>query len=285
MADMEPALRGAPLRNVSQAWPPWSPATKWNATTISSITNGLSGSDLDRLMKAADLNGYMGPSVLAPSSQHWRYFTPGVWIALSMFMGLFVGFLIASRAWALREIERDGKIKPKGYHILQVTIRSNLSTIDLVALVWCFLPFIVPGAFLLWWISSPSMFPLYALSLSGICVVLNEGIMKNWFKQPRPPQSAANSYGFPSGHVLNAFTLMVWMFLETAIPADRMVPIHWKVVYSSLFLFAPVPWARYHNGDHSLQQVVWSCFLGGALGLSAFIFRRMWFPFFEHPWE
>eukprot|EP00746_Dinoflagellata_sp_MGD_P000824 gnl/MRDRNA2_/MRDRNA2_101514_c0_seq1.p1 gnl/MRDRNA2_/MRDRNA2_101514_c0~~gnl/MRDRNA2_/MRDRNA2_101514_c0_seq1.p1 ORF type:complete len:307 (+),score=19.00 gnl/MRDRNA2_/MRDRNA2_101514_c0_seq1:83-922(+) len=279
MAEVGPALRGAPSAN--QAWPPWSPATKWNP-----VADGLSVTDLDHLRDRLDLNHYMGPSVSTPSSQHWRYFTPGVWIMLSMFMGLFVGFLIASRAWALREVEKtDGKIKPKGYHILQVTIRSNLSTLDLVALVWCFLPFIVPGALALWWISSPSMFPLYALSLSGFCVVLNEGIMKNWFKQPRPPQSAANSWGFPSGHVLNAYTLMVWMFLETAIPAGSVVPIHWKVVYSSLFLFFPVPWARYHNGDHSLQQVVWSSFLAGAIGVFAFVLRRLWFPFFEHPWE
>jgi len=206
-----------------------------------------------------------------------------------MFMGLFVGFLIASRAWALREPQIDAKTKAnkgyKGYHILQVTIRSNLSTLDIVALVWCFLPFIVPGALAMWWISSPSMFPLYGLILSGVCVVFNEGMLKNWFKQPRPPQSAANSYGFPSGHVLNAFSLMVWMFLETAIPADLFVPINTRVVYSSLFLFAPVPWARYHNGDHSLQQVVWSCFLGGVIGTAAFVLRRLCFPFFEHPWE
>lgn len=255
----ETALRGAAQYAANEvlepAWPPWSAAT-----------------------------GSSGP--LSINAHEQRYFDPAVWIGLSTVMGCFIGFLLASRAWALTAPERkgDGK-KPQGYAILQVTIRHHLRAIDIVALIWCFLPFVVPSLFAMWWICARSFFPLYALAISMFCVILNEGILKSIFKQPRPVESAANSWGFPSGHVLNAFCLMVWLFLEVAIPADHRVPIHWRTVAAITVVFAPVPWARYHNGDHSLQQVTWSMFLGGALAVAAFVTRRLFFPFFEHPWE
>merc|ERR1719326_918113 len=133
--------------------------------------------------------------------------------------------MVAARSWALHVPKKQTLIagNSKTYAFMQVTIRHPLSLMDTVALIWCFLPFVVPFLFFMWWIYAQTFFPLYGLALATFCVVLNELVLKNLFQQPRPPESAAHSYGFPSGHVLNAYSLQTWLFLELTIVGGRPV--------------------------------------------------------------
>eukprot|EP00746_Dinoflagellata_sp_MGD_P143122 gnl/MRDRNA2_/MRDRNA2_75997_c0_seq2.p1 gnl/MRDRNA2_/MRDRNA2_75997_c0~~gnl/MRDRNA2_/MRDRNA2_75997_c0_seq2.p1 ORF type:complete len:146 (+),score=17.00 gnl/MRDRNA2_/MRDRNA2_75997_c0_seq2:278-715(+) len=121
-----------------------------------------------------------------------------------------------------------------------------------------------------------SYVPLCAVTLMGFGVILSELILKNIFKQQRPPQSAAHSYGFPSGHVFNTYAVMFWIFLEKFIPGKGPAPIDWWVLGVICAVCLPVPWARYHNGDHSLQQVVCSKFLAGVVAILALAVFRVW---------
>merc|ERR1719272_325862 len=115
----------------------------------------------------------------------------------------------------------------------------------------------------------------------GFCVVLSELFLKHAFKQPRPAQSAAaaSSYGFPSGHVLNTYSVMLWLILEKCIPGGGPGPIEWWILAVVCVVCVPVPWARYHNGDHSMQQVVCSMFLACVVAILALVVFRLWHSF------
>merc|ERR550514_872406 len=116
--------------------------------------------------------------------------------------------------------------------------------------------------FFLWWAATFAFFPAYALVVALFCLVLNELVLKNIFKQPRPPESACESYGFPSGHVLNAYALQTWLLLELTISGGHVEPSDWDNFLITVLIFAPTPWARWYNLDHSLKQCVFSILLG-----------------------
>lgn len=72
---------------------------------------------------------------------------------------------------------------------------------------------------------------------------------------PRPPEAVCKHPGMPSGHVMNAYTLMVWCFLEAAL--DRMVHPEWLAVI--VLVLGPVPWARVYNKDSGVARVWGLC--------------------------
>lgn len=224
-------------------------------------------------------------------------FSTACWIGLSIAMGVCLLFLVFTCIWALRTplytwTEDEAVEKSKKYAILAVTVRPDRTCVDNVAVCFGFLPFLLPLFFVawaltglvFWWQAAEgwrsmwdrSYVPLCAVTLMGFIVVLTEIILKNIFKQPRPSQSGAHSYGFPSGHVANTYAVMLWITLEKCIPGRGPGPIEWWALGLIFAVCAPVPWARYHNGDHSLQQVVCSFFVASVVAIAALAVFRVW---------
>merc|ERR1712113_812994 len=94
--------------------------------------------------------------------------------------------------------------------------------------------------------------------------------------------------GMPSGHVLNAVTILVWSTLEVALRDPGVKhPTHCAEWMAAIFvLMAPVPWARWRNKDHTLNQCLVAGALGIVAGIVAFVIRIY---FFHHagtkPWD
>lgn len=175
----------------------------------------------------------------------------------------------------------------------QVTIRFpiNKSPLNLIALSYGFLPWLIPILFTVYGIATWHFLPLYGVAMSLVCALINEGILKPVLKQPRPADTAHRDKegnpkdGMPSGHVLNATTIMVWAALEVALKGPGMaegqqLTINWLVIIFALM--APVPWARWFNFDHTLNQTLVSLVLGTIVGATAFYLRV---HYFSNPWK
>jgi len=190
-------------------------------------------------------------------------------------------------------VKNGGKFTSKKA-ILQVTWRFpvEMSPSNILALIYGYLPFLVPTVFFVNLIITRRFMPLYGLLVSGVVTCLNELILKPIFKDPRPSGSANRKFnektqkwemkeGMPSGHVLNATTMLVWCLLEVALRGpgfDEQPVITWNLILIIVLCTAPVPWARIHNQDHSLAQ----CIAGGSLGIcagtAAYFIRVTFFP-------
>lgn len=186
-------------------------------------------------------------------------------------------------------------VKKKAYG--QVTIRFpiNPHPLNLIALAYGFLPWLLPILLTVHGIATWHFLPLYGVAMSIVCALINEAVLKPILKQPRP-QETAHVYthgdkigqpkdGMPSGHVLNATTLMVWSLLEVGLKGpglekDQALTITWLIII--LVLMAPVPWARWHNWDHTLNQTLVSLCLGTIVGAAAFYLRV---TYFSQPWK
>ena len=142
----------------------------------------------------------------------------------------------------------------------QVTIWPNRSLAGQLSLTYSLLPILAyPWLLLLWAVSTGSFQPVMALLSAVAAVVTNEWTLKPWIKEPRPAMCPIkNSYGMPSGHSLFSGLLLAYLW-------------NFKSDYSSRFLLAtallPVPWARWHNCDHSDRQVVVGWTLGVCTGI------------------
>lgn len=235
-------------------------------------------------------------------SKEYYLFPIDWWVGLSIAMGVLVLFSVLACVWALCTplytwIEDESDAKSQKYAVLAVTVRPECNLdircmLQNVAVLFGLLPFCLPIVFLVWGLTGLSIWwyadekwqamwdrsyvPFCAVTLMGFCVVLSELILKNIFKQPRPPQSAAHSYGFPSGHALNTYAVMLWIVLEKCVPGRGPGPIDWWVLVVICAVCVPVPWARYYTGDHSLQQVVCSMFLAGVVAILVLVVFRMW---------
>eukprot|EP00747_Dinoflagellata_sp_TGD_P168733 gnl/TRDRNA2_/TRDRNA2_195835_c0_seq1.p1 gnl/TRDRNA2_/TRDRNA2_195835_c0~~gnl/TRDRNA2_/TRDRNA2_195835_c0_seq1.p1 ORF type:complete len:261 (+),score=35.86 gnl/TRDRNA2_/TRDRNA2_195835_c0_seq1:67-783(+) len=181
----------------------------------------------------------------------------------------------------------------------QVTIRLPIywHPLNLIALAYGFLPWIIPISLFVHWVITRHFITLYTLVASLVVMVLNEGILKPVLKQPRPPETANRypdgsvKHGMPSGHVLNATTIMVYLLCEVAVrgagyePMDQdhgILTIEWLVAI--LLLMGPVPWARWYNLDHTLNQCLVSLVLGTIAGVGFFFIRIHFFPDHWRPW-
>lgn len=190
-------------------------------------------------------------------------------------------------------VKNGGKFESKKA-ILQVTWRFpvEMDPLNILALIYGYLPFIVPTVFFVNLVVTRRFMPLYGLLVSGVVTCLNELILKPIFKQPRPSGSANRKFdektqkwemkeGMPSGHVLNATTMLVWCVLEVALRGpgfDGQPVITWELILLIVFATAPVPWARIHNKDHSLAQCIAGGSLGICAGIAAYFIRVTFFP-------
>mmetsp|Transcript_76822 Transcript_76822/g.221990 ORF Transcript_76822/g.221990 Transcript_76822/m.221990 type:complete len:254 (+) Transcript_76822:109-870(+) len=187
-----------------------------------------------------------------------------------------------------------GQLRVK-WGIGQVSIRLPMQDpVTFVALVYGYLPFVIPIWWLLWALISklvngaPRFFPVFGLSIAIGFALVNELIIKQVCKKvlpasitSRPPEAVCKHPGMPSGHVMNAYTLMVWCFLEAAL--DTMVHFEWLVMI--ILVLGPVPWARVYNKDHTVPQVLASAVIATIMGCIAYYIRRTHFPNHEQMWD
>lgn len=207
--------------------------------------------------------------------------------------------------------DSDPELAPRGPFtskkaVLQVTIRTPLEKTpgNIIALAYGFLPFIIPAAFFINWAITRHFITLYGFMVSIITSLVNEVVFKPIVNDPRPVESANKirdpetgkmkmKPGMPSGHVLNAVTILVWASLEVAVRGPGIKhPITCAEWMIAIFvLMAPVPWARWRNKDHSLNQCLVAGALGIVAGITAYFIRVHFFRhvgptatgFFKHP--
>jgi hypothetical protein len=178
--------------------------------------------------------------------------------------------------------ENGGKYSYKAA-VFQVTVRCpTQDPLLLIAMAYGFLPFLPPIFCFCIYFSAGNILGLYGIFLSLFLVAVNEGFLKGYFRDPRPLQSANRTstgelkFGMPSGHVLNAVVMLVWIYAEI-ISAGR-AGEHIGTLSTAALLLAPVPWARYYNFDHSFEQVVLTAIGAVPVGLAAFSLRRACLP-------
>jgi PAP2 superfamily len=130
-----------------------------------------------------------------------------------------------------------------------VTIWPNRNIVDNIALFYSFAVFLYVIPLVLWGMfSGPKIYPWLIVSTSAIVVILNEALLKPIFKQPRPDKCPnKSSYGMPSGHSAFCGSVLILVLLSNELN------LFWKLL--SMIANLPVPWARYHNYDHTLLQV------------------------------
>merc|ERR1719265_2685384 len=122
--------------------------------------------------------------------------------------------------------------------------------------------------------------------MSLVLALINEAMLKPILGQPRPAETGhldaegKPKNGMPSGHVLNATSIMVYSLLEVAfrgpgLHEHEQATITWLVVI--FLLMAPVPWARWFNFDHTFAQTMVSLVIGTIVGCIAFYLRVQYF--------
>mmetsp|Transcript_45146 Transcript_45146/g.55285 ORF Transcript_45146/g.55285 Transcript_45146/m.55285 type:complete len:327 (+) Transcript_45146:59-1039(+) len=193
------------------------------------------------------------------------------------------------------ELIKNGGRFEKKKAILQVTWRFPVDFKDpfnIIALIYGYLPFVIPLVFFIDVVAEHRFIAFYALAVSGVVTLINEAILKEILKQPRPKGSANRKFnektkkwemkpGMPSGHVLNATTTMVWCLLEVGLRGpgfDDHPLLTGKLLLLILLCMAPVPWARIYNQDHSLAQCTVAGVLGVFAGSVAYWVRYSYFP-------
>lgn len=174
------------------------------------------------------------------------------------------------------ELTKHGGQFEQKFAIGQVTIRLplDLRPLPMLALSLSFVPWILPL-----FILADATFTLRRCSVIStfmvlVCALLTEVILKPWLKQPRPAPSACRDSegrlldGMPSGHVMNSQTLATWYLLQALWVLDK-PRAHWTAALLVSAMPA-VPWARWYNGDHTLNQVLVTMVLASVLSLFAF---------------
>lgn len=199
-----------------------------------------------------------------------------------------------------KELRKNGGQFDSKFAFFQVTIRLPLdpNPLNLIALAWGFVPFLIPGWFFVYWAVTRRFIPLYGLCLSISVSLINEVILKPIVRDPRPRLSAnreqdstgkwAMKPGMPSGHVLNSTVLLVWALLEVAFKGPGLeehpdITIKWFLVI--ILLMGPTPWARWYNSDHSLSQCLVAGSLGLLIGIAAYYVRATYFKAHWAPWH
>lgn len=178
----------------------------------------------------------------------------------------------------------------------QVTIRTPVKKDILVilALLYGFLPWLIPIGLGVYFFVTWHFIYIYGVLISLVLALINEVILKKIFNQPRPPQSANKKEdgtmkpGMPSGHVLNSTTIMVWSLMEVGLAGpglegpDEQLTMMWLAII--FLLMFPVPWARWYNLDHTLNQCIVSIIIGTIVGVSGFYIRVHYFSGAWKPW-
>jgi len=193
-----------------------------------------------------------------------------------------------------KQLFAEGRLKAK-WGVGQVSVRLPLnSCLSFISICYGYLPFIVPGYWIIWALvtfvqhGSPRFFPYAGSCIAVSFAIVNELVTKNICKllfpkrlTDRPPEAVCKHPGLPSGHVMNAYTLMTWLFLEATF--HKVIYPEWLV--GILLIFLPVPWARVYNRDHTVVQVAVSIVTALIMGTIAYLVRRRYFPGHQEPWD
>lgn len=190
--------------------------------------------------------------------------------------------------WTAQEQQewKDGHLQSK-WGVGQVSIRLPIrNCVALTALVYGYLPFLIPIWWFVWVVSSwimngsPRFFPLYGLLIAIGFAIINETLTKQICRRAlstditnRPPEAVCKHPGMPSGHVMNAYTLMTWCFLEAILD----IHIYPEWLLAVVLVMGPVPWARVYNKDHTVPQVVVSGCIAVVMGVVAYALRSRYF--------
>jgi hypothetical protein len=187
----------------------------------------------------------------------------------------------------------EGALTSK-WGIGQVSIRLPVQgPLQLIAIMYGYLPFIIPIWWFIWTVStwakcgSPRFYPAFGLCIAAGFALVNETITKKLcrkFLDPaitsRPPEAVCKHPGMPSGHVMNAYTLMVWTLAEVCWDFE----VHIDHMCVLLLVMGPVPWARVYNKDHTWLQAQVSMVVALVMGLLAWGLRMHFFPHHRGDW-
>merc|ERR1712232_1216691 len=157
-----------------------------------------------------------------------------------------------------------------------------------------YLPFIIPIWWGIWAIATYSahgkarFFPAFGVSIALGFAIVNELVTKRIAKRylspeitNRPPEAVCKHPGMPSGHVMNAYIIMIWCLWEAFM--DTLIHIEWVILI--LVVMAPVPWARVYNRDHTVLQVTASACCSLVMGSIAYYIRAHYYPHHAQPWD
>lgn len=182
---------------------------------------------------------------------------------------------------------KEGRLTAK-WGVGQVSIRLPVrDPLQMIAIVYGFLPFVVPAWWLCWVVTSwsrngvPEFYPAYGLCIAAGFALINETLTKKMCRKvlppvitSRPPEAVCNHPGMPSGHVMNAYTLMVWTLIEVLYDYS----VHVDFLTIIFIVMGPVPWARVYNKDHTPLQVKVSMSFALIMGIAAWWIRVTYFP-------
>jgi len=184
------------------------------------------------------------------------------------------------------ELAKYGGWCDSKFQVGQVTIRLplDLRPLPVLALFFSFVPWLVPMVLFFHFAYSRNLYEIYALCLMLFATILSEVILKPVCNQPRPNTTACRyadgrpKLGMPSGHVLNAQTVIVFFVCEVMHGLPTPFPSAWQAVALLLVLMPIFPWARWYNGDHTVNQCLVSMLLGTILGLFGFFGHVLFMP-------
>jgi hypothetical protein len=198
------------------------------------------------------------------------------------------------------EMKEQGGVYTYKKAIWQVSIRCPLQgPLQLLALIWSFIPFVLPAIIFVHWLVKKHFIDLWALGIMIFAFILNEGILKPLCNQARPKLTAnihtdkdgkrKIKHGMPSGHVINSAAIMFWALCELLFSGPGFDEGHLEVseiwLAIILVLTFPVPWARWYNLDHTLGQVSVSTVLGLIIGPGGYYIRHVYRPHTWHWWQ
>ena len=143
-----------------------------------------------------------------------------------------------------------------------ITIPNERSYLDDAAIFYSAVPWVFALILVIATIATRVIF-------GGLCVFINEAIIKQAVSQPRPDGSCLDSKGMPSSHSFLAIGGVMWITLEIMFHQNKRLVVYEKVLVWIVFasLLIPVPSARVQLYDHSPEQVG----VGSALGIGTAI--------------
>eukprot|EP01132_Coremiostelium_polycephalum_P011220 gene11220-13745_t len=146
--------------------------------------------------------------------------------------------------------------------------------------IYSYVPVVVFLVLFGWYIWRRSIVPLVVLISLGICLLLNEAILKNIIKQKRPIESCACSYGMPSGHSLISTFLLFWIifeFLYDPLVLNSKLSKKQRYVYIGIAIvcFSVVPYSRVYLKYHTVEQIIVGSCLGFVISILVFLFLRL----------
>jgi len=93
---------------------------------------------------------------------------------------------------------------------------STKSFATILSLIYSLIPYILLALFSIQFLATGSVVVITRLGLMGFLSLVNDAILKNILKQPRPTGSCLyfHAYGMPSGHAATSIGLLTFMLLE-----------------------------------------------------------------------